>query len=134
VFVRLPARVKEELSAHARQAAPDECCGMLVGRDFVIEESVRVRNIASMPATRYLVDPAEHIAINRRLRGSARSIVGAYHSHPASPPLPSERDRAEALYPEFVWMIVSLAGPGETLAAFRLAAGSFIEVPIVVED
>lgn len=107
---------------------------MLVGRDFVIEESVRVRNIASTPATRYLVDPAEHIAINRRLRGSARSIVGAYHSHPASPTLPSERDRAEALYPEFVWMIVSLAGPGETLAAFRLAAGSFIEVPIVVED
>jgi len=134
VFVRLPARVKEELSAHARQAAPDECCGMLVGRDFVIEESVRVRNIASMPATRYLVDPAEHIAINRRLRGSARSIVGAYHSHPGSPPLPSERDRAEALYPEFVWMIVSLADPGGTLAAFRLTAGSFIEVPIVVED
>ena len=49
------------------------------------------------------------IAVNRRLRGTPRSVIGAYHSHPRTEAVPSPRDIAEAHYPEFIWLIVSLA-------------------------
>ena len=132
--IRLPLHVRAELIAHARHEAPNECCGMLIGRVGEIHDSVRVRNVADAPATRYRVDPAEHIALNRRLRGSSLSIVGAYHSHPGSPAIPSETDQAEALYPEFVWLIVSLAAAGGEIAAFRLTADRFVSIPIVEES
>jgi desampylase len=129
--VLLPQHVRAELIAHARQEAPNECCGMLIGRGAAIERSVRVRNVADTPATRYRIDPAEHISLNRRLRGSSLSVVGAYHSHPRSAAVPSETDRCEALYPEFVWLIVSLAGGAGEIGAFRLTADRLVNLSIV---
>jgi proteasome lid subunit RPN8/RPN11 len=129
--VRLGQDVRAQMIAHARDAYPDECCGLLVGVGSRIEQCVRVRNVDPRPAVRYAIDPAGHIALVRRLRGTAQSIVGCYHSHPAGPPAPSESDVAEAYYPEFVWVIVSAHGPhaGE-IAAFRIQGGIACPVPL----
>lgn len=122
--VHLRRSVRSRLIAHARDEAPDECCGLLIGTGTVIEESVRVPNVDPRPRSRYQLDPAAHIAVRRRVRGTPRVIVGAYHSHPASPADPSETDIREACYPEFIWIIVSLVEPGRpALAAFRLCDG-----------
>jgi proteasome lid subunit RPN8/RPN11 len=131
--VRLPDRVRSELIAHARDEAPNECCGLLIGRGTSIDQSVRAANLASSPATRYLLDPADHVATIRRLRGSDRTIVGAYHSHPASPAVPSATDRAEAFYPDFIWVIVSLVEPAGEVAAFRVDADRAEPIAIVTE-
>jgi proteasome lid subunit RPN8/RPN11 len=116
---------------------PNECCGLLIGpagasHDApLVEASARCRNVLASPA-RYQIDPAEHFAVVRRLRGTARGVVGAYHSHPRSDPTPSASDLAEAHYPEFVWVIVSLAGPGTPrVRAFRLGRGNFLELALV---
>ncbi len=117
--------------AHARAEAPNECCGLLVGEGSFIDECVAVRNMHPTPRTRYLLDPAEHIATMRRLRGTRRSIVGCYHSHPHSPPVPSATDLAEAYYPEFVWMIVSLQYPEHPeLGAYRIVSDEFSRLMI----
>lgn len=110
--------------------APNECCGLLVGTSDSIDEAVPVRNVLHSPA-RYRIDPAEHIALNRRVRGTGRAIVGAYHSHPSSAPTPSPRDIAEAHYPDFVWLIVSLAQEVPESRAFRISAGTVVELRIV---
>ena len=129
--VRLADDVRVELIAHAREEYPDECCGLLVGDGMRIDECVRVRNVDPRPAVRYAIDPAEHIAVARRLRGTARSIVGCYHSHPAGPASPSPSDIAEAFYPDFVWIIVSLSGPQSSeIAAFRIQDGMAYAVPL----
>jgi proteasome lid subunit RPN8/RPN11 len=128
--VRLPDRVRRAMIAHARDEAPNECCGLLVGRDAAIDESVRTRNLAGSPS-RYLIDPADHVALIRRLRDTHRTILGAYHSHPSSPAVPSRTDRDEAFYPDFVWMIVSLVHPAGEIAAFRLDGGKVEPVEIV---
>jgi proteasome lid subunit RPN8/RPN11 len=125
--------VRAAMIAHARDEAPNECCGLLVGDGSLIEASVRARNLRASP-TRYLLDPAEHIATNRKLRGTGRTVIGTYHSHPASPAIPSETDRAEALYPEFVWMIVSLLTPEADVAAFRLTEAGALSLSIVLES
>jgi desampylase len=107
--------------AHAREEAPNECCGLLVGEGTVVDECVRARNIDANPARRYQLDPDTHIAANRRLRGTRRSVVGFYHSHPYSAPVPSATDREQAYYPEAIWIIVSLQRPDGDVAAYRLA-------------
>ena len=119
------------IRAHAAREAPNECCGLLTGVSGRIDEAVPARNVLQS-ATRYEIDPAEHIALNRRLRGTGRSIVGAYHSHPQSAPVPSPRDVAEARYPEFIWLIVSLAGERPECRAFRIEGGRVQELPLVV--
>jgi proteasome lid subunit RPN8/RPN11 len=117
--------------AHAREEAPNECCGLLIGEGLVIDECVRARNLDPDPARRYELDPAVHLEANRRLRGTRRSVVGFYHSHPRSSPVPSATDRQEAYYPEAIWIIVSLATPGGELAAYRLTEEGFTPFAIV---
>lgn len=119
--VTIRAAAWDAIIGHARRAAPDECCGLLVGADATVTEAVPVPNLDPHPRTRFRLDPREHIALNRRLRGTGRKVVGCYHSHPESPPVPSTSDVAEAAYPEFLWVIVSLQPPAPALAGYRLA-------------
>ncbi len=110
----------DAMVSHARREAPNECCGLLVGLPGRIDESVAATNLAASPA-RFLLDPSDHIAINRRLRGSGREVIGAYHSHPNSPAEPSPTDVAEAYYPDFIYVIVSLMeATRPAIRAFRI--------------
>jgi proteasome lid subunit RPN8/RPN11 len=103
--------------AHARRDAPNECCGLLVGRPGEILEAVPASNGASEPTRRYEISPVDYFAQIRRCRriNAAQSerfaVVGAYHSHPRGGPEPSETDVAEA-FRDFVFVIVGLAAPG----------------------
>jgi proteasome lid subunit RPN8/RPN11 len=121
--VRLTIAVRTAVIAHAREEAPNECCGLLIGSGRTIDEAVRAGNIDPRPRVRYLLDPAMHIATNRRLRGSGRAVVGFYHSHPASAAVPSAADIGEACYPGLLSLIVSLLGPDPDLAVYRVENG-----------
>ncbi len=103
--------------AHARDEAPNECCGLLLGRDRAIERAVRARNVEQGP-TRYRVDPADHFAAIRSARADGLLVVGAYHSHPASAPVPSQSDLEEAAGANFLYVIVSPVD--DTIRAFHL--------------
>ena len=80
---------------------------------------------------RYRIDPRDHIALNRRLRGTGRAVIGSYHSHPATPAVPSPRDVAEAHYPEFLWLIVSLQGDEPDYRLYRMAGGESFELELI---
>lgn len=129
--VRVAAHVRADVIAHARHEAPLECCGLLVGTEERIDGSIRARNLASQPATRYLLDPAAHIAANRQLRGTGRAVVGFYHSHPRSGVTPSRTDCEEACYPAHLWMIVSLAAEEAEIGLYRIEDGQATTIPII---
>ena len=131
--IRVAAGVLRQLAAHARRAAPRECCGLLVGTDQRIVECVATANL-DPHLSRYQVDPAAHIALNRRLRGSGRAVVGVYHSHPRGGAEPSPTDVAEAFYPAFVHVIVSAVDePEPIIGAYRIISGR-IDRLIVEEE
>jgi proteasome lid subunit RPN8/RPN11 len=122
---------KDAMIAHARDEAPVECCGLLLGVEGVVEEAVRARNLRRS-RTAYLVDPADHFALIRRARKEGRTIVGAYHSHPQSPAVPSPVDLREALCQDFLYVIVSLADPREPdVRGYRLARDAFIPATLI---
>jgi proteasome lid subunit RPN8/RPN11 len=130
--IGISQHVLDAMIAHARDAVPDECCGLLIGGESSIDEAVRVRNLES-GATRYRIDPAEHVALNRRLRGTGRAVVGAYHSHPRSSANPSPSDLAEAFYPDFYYLIVSLAqSQRPECRAWRVREGAAVELRLRV--
>ena len=132
--VAIPRTVIAAMASHATREAPDECCGLLVGTPERIDESVPATNVRASPV-RFQVDPAEHFALQRRLRGTGRSIVGAYHSHVGSDAVPSPADVAESHYPEFVNLIVSLKDPGGAVVrAFRISGAEVTEVPLAIEE
>jgi len=103
--ITIPAAVLRGISAHARDAWPDECCGLLVGTAVAIELACPARNLHAESRTRYLVDPADHFAAIRSARAIGLEVVGAYHSHPAGRPRPSATDCAEAQAGAFVYVI-----------------------------
>jgi len=134
-MVAIRQQVLDELVAHARAEAPLECCGLLMGgtmtENTTIDSSIPARNILASP-TRYQVDPDDHFAAIRRARGESREIVGAYHSHPRSAPDPSPTDIAEAAYPDFIYVIVSLVDPSRPeVRGFRIGGGNVKAMPLV---
>jgi proteasome lid subunit RPN8/RPN11 len=118
--------------AHARSAKPAECCGLLVGTGTAVTEAVPARNLADLP-TRFLIDPQDHIGAIREARRRGLDVLGFYHSHPHSPPVPSETDREEAGYPDHLYLIASLANEPPEIRLFRLAGGNFLEIPFVTD-
>ncbi len=116
------------ITAHARGDAPLECCGLLAGKDDLIDEHIATRNLRNS-AIAYQVDPVEHIAAMKAVRAHGRRILGAYHSHPRTAAVPSATDVAEAHYGDgFVYLIVSLGGEAPDVRAYRLENGRLASV------
>jgi proteasome lid subunit RPN8/RPN11 len=113
---------------HAQEDAPNECCGLLVGRRGVVESAIRARNLEAGP-TRYRIDPQDHFAAIRAARTRGRDVIGAYHSHPATAPTPSPSDIAEASSgSDFLYVIVSPAGGPAQAYYVRHGAVRLLEV------
>jgi proteasome lid subunit RPN8/RPN11 len=113
VALELPAVVLEEIRAHGREAYPNECCGLLVGRLGTpprVSRSRRMHNLnLTRPWDRYEMDPAELLRATREADAEGLTVVGCYHSHPDHPALPSATDAALAC-PDFSYLIVAVRG------------------------
>ncbi len=123
--VRLPAAVRRAIAGHALDAHPSECCGFLVGRGSNVSFAVPMTNVAADGRRRFRIDDRAHIELRRTLRAFAPSIeiVGVYHSHPNGRPEPSAADLAEALYPDWVYVIAAARPRRTVLGAFVIAHG-----------
>jgi proteasome lid subunit RPN8/RPN11 len=122
----------DALLRHAREAAPRECCGMLVGCADRVLFTVAATNLAESP-TRYLIDPADHIRARREARQRELDVVGFYHSHPQGPAYPSALDIAEASYAECVWLIAGLGGESPEVRLFRISGAVVTDVPYTID-
>jgi proteasome lid subunit RPN8/RPN11 len=100
------------IQAEAEKAYPVECCGLLVGTSndvgtVEVTDVVPADNHATDPH-RFLIDPQVQFDWMRKLRGTARRIIGHYHSHPNGQPRPSEYDGEMAQEAGQVWLIVAI--------------------------
>jgi proteasome lid subunit RPN8/RPN11 len=105
--VRIPRALVDELIEHAREDAPNECCGMIGGRDGEAITLHRTRNAEASPY-RYSIDGQELIDTYNEIEAAGQELVAIYHSHTASAPVPSQTDINLAGWPDAVYLIVSL--------------------------
>ena len=108
--VRVSRPVLEDLLAEAAGAMPEECCGLLLGRDGLIDEARPAVNVAADRRRRFEIDPQALIDAHRAARGCGAQVFGYYHSHPTGPAEPSATDRAQAAGDGSVWAIVGERG------------------------
>lgn len=136
--LHLPARVEDELRRWAARAFPVEACGLLIGRADAratrIERATLARNLrAPARADRFEIDPADHLAAWKAAEREGLEVVGAWHSHPDQPAVPSATDRDEA-WEGLEHLIVAVrAGRATDVRAWRLVAGAFVERALVRE-
>ncbi|HWO82559.1 MAG TPA: M67 family metallopeptidase [Solirubrobacterales bacterium] len=106
--MRISQSLIDEMVAHAREDLPDECCGMIGGRDGEATRVVRVENAAHSPL-RYEMDPQGQFDALKEIEDAGDELIGIYHSHTRSGAYPSQTDVNEArMWPEQVYVIVSL--------------------------
>lgn len=113
------------MNAHAREANPAECCGLLGGQEDKrvsrAQSVYRLRNTASNPLITYEAAPEDLFAAQRLMRERREQLLGIYHSHPrASAPVPSKTDVRLAYYPSAIYFIIGWHKEESVLRAFRL--------------
>lgn len=107
--MRIAQGLIDEMVAHAREDLPNECCGMVGGRDGEATEVVRVANSAASPL-RYEMDPQGQYNALKSIEDGGNELLAIYHSHTKSAAYPSQTDVNQAVaWPEQVYVIVSLA-------------------------
>jgi proteasome lid subunit RPN8/RPN11 len=86
--VVVPDGIKAELVAHAREEAPNECCGIVLVRDGIAVEYIRgVNKLASPYRYELYIDPFVWSEID----DDVEQVI--FHSHPETEPRPSRTDR-----------------------------------------
>jgi proteasome lid subunit RPN8/RPN11 len=125
--VKIRSTALDVIIAHARREAPRECCGLLIGREDLVDEAWPAANLREGEVA-FLVSPEDHFAAIRHARATGQLVIGAYHSHPRSPAVPSPTDIEEANDPGLLHVIVSLATDPPSVRAYRLADGLATEV------
>lgn len=90
----LSADVGSEIRHWARQAYPDECCGLLVGTPGKIEFARPTPNLFSGdPRRGFLIDSGDVRETWIFARDRNMDILGVYHSHPGGDAHLSHEDR-----------------------------------------
>jgi [CysO sulfur-carrier protein]-S-L-cysteine hydrolase len=119
-----------EMIAHAREDVPNECCGVLLGRDGRVSLLRRCTNAEQSPF-RYSVAPKELLAIDRQARENDWDVFAIYHSHTHTEAYPSPTDVRLAAYPDAIYILVSLREPDRPVVrAFHIRDGTITEEAI----
>jgi [CysO sulfur-carrier protein]-S-L-cysteine hydrolase len=131
--MRISQSLVDEMVAHARADLPNECCGMVGGRDGEATEVIRVANSAASPL-RYVMDPQEQYDALKKIEAGGGELLAIYHSHTKSPAYPSQTDVNQAVaWPEQIYVIVSLAdAEAPDVKAYLLEDLKIEEVELVV--
>ena len=117
----------QSILAQAQKDAPVESCGYLLGTDReTATETYPMTNI-DHAEEHFSFDPKEQFAAIKYARKNGLTIVGNWHSHPASPSRPSEEDKRLAYDPSILYFILSLAEEEPVLNAFRIVDGEVTE-------
>jgi proteasome lid subunit RPN8/RPN11 len=108
--IKILKSVLDQVTAHAEETYPEECCGLLIGPrdDKRVIDSVRMRNAFDGPRhDRYHIDPLELAKADRAAARKGLQVTGIYHSHPDYPAVLSAYD-LEHSFPWYSYVVVSV--------------------------
>jgi [CysO sulfur-carrier protein]-S-L-cysteine hydrolase len=111
--VTLSADIRDAIVAHARAEYPNEACGLIVGDRPAADGGLALRfeptrNKAASPY-RYEIHPEDLLRLTIETDDADEVFWGIVHSHTHTPAVPSPTDVGLALYPEALYLLVSLS-------------------------
>jgi proteasome lid subunit RPN8/RPN11 len=127
--VQVDEALVAEMVAHAREEAPNECCGFVAARDGVAVEVRRAVNQAASPL-KFEVDGLEVMRALDDFEAAGAELGAIYHSHTRTEPYPSQTDiNFAANWPGVEWIIVGLDRQGEaTVRTYLIEDGNVREL------
>ena len=131
--MRIARELYEEMVAHAREDAPNECVGMVGSTDGQAKVVYRAENAEASPL-RFRIDPEEQLKLHNRIEEAGLELGAIYHSHTRTEPRPSQTDINFArLWPGVLWIIVGLDGKQAEVRTWRIDDGQVSGAELVVE-
>ncbi len=121
------------IADQASDQAPREACGLLAGRENRITRAYPLPNAAKDAERAFQLEPSAQLLALKRIEADKLEWLGAYHSHPQSPPLPSPvdiRDQADA---GLLQLIVSLERGQPRLKLWRIEGRSATPLELAFE-
>ena len=100
------------IRVHAMEAYPEECCGILLGKEEPAGKEVydvlRIGNAKEENRERrFLITPEEYRRAEAEAGAAGLGVMGFYHSHPDHPARPSQFDLDHA-WPWCSYVIVAV--------------------------
>ena len=130
---QIPACVRDAMFAQSLAELPNECCGLLLGKQD-IERIVPMRSIPPAPDA-YYMDPEQQIDVFTDMQATGEQLLGIYHSHPKGSVKPSGMDLQLAFHPDVLYVIISLAdADSPEIGAYRLVNSAFTRVALTVVE
>lgn len=105
--MKLSPGLAEAIIVQAREEFPNECCGLVAGRDGVATRVLPAINTEGTPFM-YVMDPREQMHLMEQIEDSGEDLLAIYHSHTRSAAYPSKTDVELAFFAEPFYVIVSL--------------------------
>ena len=125
----IPQNIIDELISQARQDAPNETCGYLLGTSSedgdIVTENYEMENIDHSPE-HFSFNPKDQFAALKYARSKGLRILANWHSHPVSPSRPSQEDLRLANDPTIRYAILSLH-EGVHLNSFKIINGEIVD-------
>jgi proteasome lid subunit RPN8/RPN11 len=109
----LTASQRGQIESEGAAAYPNECCGIIYGRD---QNNQRIVSVLEAVANvfddseryhRFSISPKQLMDADRKAGARGELVLGFYHSHPDHPARPSEYDREHA-WPFYSYVIVAI--------------------------
>jgi proteasome lid subunit RPN8/RPN11 len=133
--VEMDGGLRRQLADYCRSVYPSEACGFIIGDIgsgsgvMSAKGFVPVRNVSPSPEREFHMDPAELIALMTETPQGR--LLGIFHSHPRTAPVPSAADLQTAWYTLPSYWIVSLMNTAApSIAVYRLERRGETIVPV----
>lgn len=132
MMIKVSSSALTQMHELADNAYPNECCGLMLGRDGWVTQIMPAANVHPSPARHFEIDPQTLINAHRSARDTPEGpqIIGYYHSHPDGPAQPSETDAAMAHNDDMIWAIFG----AEEIAFWRDTENGFAPLSYLVCD
>lgn len=117
----------DKVVEHAVRDAPNECCGVVLGRDDSATTVRQLENLAASPF-RFDIDGRELLPLVFADEDGSEQLLAIYHSHTRSDPYPSQTDvNFAAGWPGVEWLIVGVSRNAEPHSRSYLIDGGVIK-------
>lgn len=131
--MKIARSLLDEIVAHAVRDAPNECCGVIAGRDGSATSVHATENVVASPF-RFEIDGLTLMRLINEFEASGDELAAIYHSHTRSGPFPSQTDlNFAAMWPGVEWLIVGVPKRGEpSVRHYRIEDGTISEAELEV--
>ena len=134
----IPRKLIAEMITHSLEHDPEECCGVLLGKDGAASTGRRMQNVHDNRVSRYTMDPLELMQVQNDADRKGQQFVAIYHSHTYTQGYPSETDIANAVesgWTDPYYVLVSLVEKTRPVVrAYRIGDDRSVTEVVIMTD